>query len=155
MWGRRGLGRIGGWQDADVARALRGYEAVGRDLRRCLRATEAKAARGYLGFLVNRVECTVLHLRAIREMTGLQPICLGKKPADLSAAQRRRVRRTCDRALRLMETYLAHHAETVADRGCEGTLVNYETVPPAVVRRIRREFGGAGADGPRNGSPPK
>jgi hypothetical protein len=46
-----------------------------------------------------------------------------------------------------MEKYMALHAEMIVDRGCEGTLVNYETIPPRFARRIRVDFVGGTEQG--------
>jgi hypothetical protein len=48
-----------------------------------------------------------------------------------------------------MDRYMALHAEAIADRGGEGTLINYLTVPPEVVKRIRREYGEPPAPAPK------
>ena len=161
VWGRRGLGRIGWWRRADIAVAVDALTSARARLDACLRATSRPAGRDYLAFLVNRVDCTILHLRSVDEVAALQPICLTRrpedpekprtrrddptrKPAELTDEQRRQVRQACDRALALAQRYIALHAQAMPDRGCEGTLINYATVPPAVFRRIRREYGGEG-----------
>jgi hypothetical protein len=149
VWGRKGLGRIGTWKKDDIERAVAAYEGAAAALRASAEETRRPAGRAYLEFLVNRIGCTVLHLKAVGAMTDLQPVSAGKGPADLSDADRARVRQACDRALVLMDRYMALHAEAIADRGGEGTLINYLTVPPEVVKRIRREYGEPPAPAPK------
>jgi hypothetical protein len=157
VWGRQGLGRIGWWDGRRIAASIGEFEAVQDDLAACLAETRSEAGRAYLAFLVNRLRCTVLHLTAIRRMTDLQAICMDRRmgdpekppgahnpfkpPSALTESERAEVRAACDEALALMDRTLALHAEAIADRGCEGTLINYLTVPPEVVKRVRREYG--------------
>jgi hypothetical protein len=43
-----------------------------------------------------------------------------------------------------MEHDMALHAQMIVDRGCEGTLISFYYTPPAVLKRIRAEYGGTG-----------
>jgi hypothetical protein len=165
-WGRRGFARFGWWKNQDLASAVGELKKVRDGLAGSLAATKRPPGRQYLEFLVNRVECSILHLRAVAEITALQPICMARpahdpeqpasaddrklgdpsrKPSDLTDEQRRQVRQACDRALDLMNQYTALHAKALIDRGCEGTLVSYRAIPPVVVKRIRDEYGGSGS----------
>jgi len=163
-WGRRGFGRFGWWKTADIAAAVAELAKVGQDLAACQADTTRPPAKDYLAFLVNRVDCSVLHLRAVGELTALQPIVMRRSladpekpappearrklgdpfrsPSELTDEQRKTVRDACDRALKLTDQYMALHARLMPDRGCEGLLVNYWTIPPVVIRRIRAELGG-------------
>jgi len=152
-WARKGgtlsvdadsIGCGGGWDKATIDAAAARYAAVGRQLARCLAKTRRAAGREHLALLTNRAGCTVLHLKSMAVAAELQPICKGKKPAELGDADRARVREICDRSLKLMDDYKVLHARAIADRGCEGTLINYLTVTPVVVRRIRRDYGDGG-----------
>ena len=140
-WGTKGLGKAGRIDRGPIMDAIDSYQVALRRLRTCATASQHPAAKDYLAFLDNRISCSVLHLQAMEKLVALQPICINRQPKDLTEADRKRVREICDDSLALMDQYMALHAEKIADRGCEGTLINYSTIPPVYVRRVRAEFG--------------
>ena len=71
-----------------------------------------------------------------------QIITLGKQASDLTAAEPAQIREVCDQTLALLEKYMQLHVEMMPDRGCEGTLISFHHTPPAVIRHLRRRFGG-------------
>jgi hypothetical protein len=141
-WGREGLGKIARLNGETIRSVRADYAAVRKALAECLGATDRPAARDYLDLMINQVECTELHLEAIETLTTLQPICADKAPDELTDADRAKVRRICTEAERLTRAYMVHHARRMPDRGCEGTLINYLTIPPRIARRIADEYAG-------------
>lgn len=140
-WGSEGLGYYGVFQH-EKALAVRDQYAEALDLLRgCATATTSANGRDYLGFLENRVSATVDYLQAVDTATELQPICNGRQPQELTPDEQDAVRTICDRALALMETYMQIHAAALPDRGSEGTLISFYYTPPAVLKRIRAEYG--------------
>lgn len=140
-WGSEGLGYYGIFKH-DRAIAVRDKYAAAVDrLRASLAATANPDGRSYLAFLVNRAHATVIYLQAIADATALQPLCDGKTPDQLTTDEQAEVRRICDGALALMEDYMALHADAIVDRGSEGTLISFYVTPPAVLKRIRTEYG--------------
>lgn len=147
-WGSKGLGYFGIFKH-DRAIAVRDKYAAAVDLLRAsLAATTNPDGRSYLAFIVNRAHATAIYLQAVADATALQPICDGKTPDQLTTAEQAEVRRICDGALALTEDYMALHAEAIVDRGSEGTLISFYYTPPAVIKRIRAEYGGDQAHAP-------
>lgn len=142
VWGTQGLGYFGVFKQDRLVSVREKYEAALDHLRRC--STERAEGRRYLAFLANRIQCTIIYLQAIEDAVALQPICAGKSPDQLGAHDQAQVRAICDRALAGMERYMALHADAIEDRGCEGILISFYYTPPAVLRRIRAEYGGTG-----------
>jgi len=158
-WGRKGLGKAAEWPVAELDAALAAYGAVRDRLVACLGgaaverpfATPAdanrrvqrpgEAGRAHLDLLINRLDCSLLHLRAVRALVAVAATVGTRTPAQLDDAARAEVRRGCDEALALMDAYLAKHAERIPDRGAEGQLVSYAAIPPVVARRLRAEYG--------------
>lgn len=156
-WGHKGLGRVGGWDRAILRSVADDYQSATVLTEQAVAKTDAAEARAYLLFLLNRTRCSVLHLQAVAKLAELQPLCqvrpaegapsdtrprpAARNPSDLTDAEREAVRNICDQSTAIMRQYMELHAEMLPDRGCEGTLINYTTVPPAIARRIRSEYG--------------
>lgn len=136
------LGYVGSWTGALLDEMRGKFEAVHDKLGECLRHTDSAAARDYLTCLINRLECTSLHLRAMAKLVELQPICMGAEPAGLTDAQQQQVRSICDEALSFADSYLSHYARVIADRGCEGTLVSYYDTVVVFISKLRALYGG-------------
>lgn len=140
--GPKGLGWVRDWEDESIRFAIESYEEINRKLRNCLADSNPafQKAVGMLRLLINRCECSVLHLRAIAQ---LKEICLfadDNAPEKLTDKQKERVLCCCDEALRLCREYLKHHLSQTADRGCEGTAVSYYATIPAYIDHIRQYF---------------
>lgn len=144
VWGTEGLGYYGVFRRDRLIAAREKYQSAHDDLQRCAEGTTHPEGTRYLAFVMNRVWVTIVYLRAIEEAVALQAVAAGKRPEQLTDAERAEVRNICDRALALMEDYMSLHAQAIEDRGCEGTLISFYYTPPAVLRRIRAEYGGEG-----------
>jgi hypothetical protein len=132
-----------GMYEAEKLRSVRAmYERAQGLLGRCAAGTRRVAGRGYLSFLDNRIRCTIVYLRAIEKAIEVQPICRDKKPEQLSEVERKQVVEICDQALLMMNQYMMLHSEAIVDRGCEGTLISVYYTPPALIKKIRHEYGG-------------
>jgi len=133
-----GLGLIEQWQGESLLAALSRYERVGSLLGDVVRSTTSAEGAQHASFLANRVQCTILHLRAIANMVELQPLC----KEDIDDRLRAQIASLCDAAMESAEHYMLVHAQLMPDRGCEGTLVDYYQTLPAVIKRIRSEYVG-------------
>mgnify|MGYP001176905328 FL=1 len=143
-WGVEGLGYYGVFK-ADRLSAVRAqYESAVDLLTGCAQAVPSSEGVAYLNFLINRARCTAIYLSALETAVQLQPLCADRTPAQLHADEQRRVTAICDAALAQMEDTMALHAKMLPDRGCEGTLISFYYTPPAVLKRIRAEYGGVG-----------
>jgi len=139
-WIRPGLRWTRRWDNDAIDEAIQRYRAVIDEMEMCLDSAVLPAGRELLRFLANRVECTQIQLQCARMMKGLAEFCDHEHPDRLTAAQKQEVAETCDRAMSLAQSYLATHAEAIVDRGCEGTLISYQTTIPNYIEHIRAVF---------------
>jgi hypothetical protein len=138
-WGTTGLGYYGVFERAKAQSVIAKYsEAL--DLLKNLTASADGDA--YLDLIRNRVKATITYLQAVDTATELQPLCVGKTPDQLTPDEQAQVRTICDKALAGMAEYMDILAQNVADRGAEGTLISFYYTPPAVLARIRAQYGG-------------
>ncbi len=139
-WIRPGLRWTRRWDNDAIDAARLRYRAVIGEMETCLASAARSAGRELLRFLVNRVECTLLQLECAQMMKGLAAFCDHDHPDRLTAGQKREVKETCERAMALARRYVAKHAEAIMDRGCEGTLISYQTTIPNYIEHIRAVF---------------
>lgn len=139
-WVRPGLRWTLRWDGAAIDAARQRYGAVLRELESCLATAARPAGREWLRFLANRVECTLLQLECAQAMKSLGSFCDHEHPERLTPEQKQTVAETCDRALALARRYLEKHAAMILDRGCEGTLISYQTTLPHYIEHIRAVF---------------
>jgi hypothetical protein len=140
----KGLGWTRGWKQTDLEAAGQRFSKVAQTLAGCLKKTDAPTGRQYLRFLDNRVRCTMVHLQLIGHLVELHRICDDAHPEALDTPGRKAVEEHCRLAMELAERYMQLHAEAIADRGCEGTLVSYYHTIPAYVAHIRQVFAADG-----------
>ena len=139
-WIRPGLRWTAKWDDDVINQCRRRFTAVIGELSRCLQSATSPAGREALRFLMNRVRCSIHQLDCAQTMKSLASFCDHEHPDALSAGERQRVSETCDAAMAHADAYLARHAEAIVDRGCEGTLISYQTVMPVYINHIRAVF---------------
>jgi hypothetical protein len=144
-WGVTGLGYYGVFKAEHLREVHLGmYDRALNWLKACERDTPLADGTAYLALLINRVECTCIYLKALELAVMLQTLCTDKTPEQLTDEERKQVRHICDMALARMDEMMALHAAQITDRGCEGTLISFYYTPPAVLKRIRAEYGGEG-----------
>ncbi len=124
-WETGGLGYAGFWGRGTIQSARDRFQSARDGLAMCLAATDSNVGRQYLEFLINRTECTMLHLEAVARLTDLQAICPNADGSKLSSEQRAQVQKIFSDAFTLIERYMDLHAKAIVDRGCEGTLISY------------------------------
>ena len=139
-WIRPGLAWTVKWDTYAIDECRTRYAAVIGELNRCLLSATSPAGREALRFLVNRVRCSIHQLDCAQTMKSLTSFCDQDRPGALTPAERTRVTETCDTAMAHAEAYLARHAEAIIDRGCEGTLISYQTVMPVYIEHVRAVF---------------
>lgn len=137
-WRGEGLGPTKRWKTPVLQDVISKYQQVRDGIAACLSASTAEPARDYLAFLINRIECSILHLRAIERLSELQAFY---HPETMTDAHRAWGRRLCDEALSWAEACMTHHAQAMPDRGCQGTLISYHVTVPVTIRRLRTLFG--------------
>lgn len=124
-WETGGLGYAGFWGRSTIHAARDRFQSAREGLADCLAATDSDVGRRYLEFLINRTECTIIHLEAVARLTDLQVICPNADGSKLSNEQRAQVQAIFSDAFALIGRYLDLHAKAIIDRGCEGTLISY------------------------------
>ncbi len=135
------LGYISVWEKSDIPQIERDYDAIIHQLKICLQRTENPMGREHIEFLLNRIECSAIYIRAINKIMEVKDI-VGTHPKDeLNEDERYKVRRICDQALSVAEEYMARHVELMPDRGCQGTLISFYYTLPAYIKRLRVMYG--------------
>ncbi len=148
-WGKPGdgLGSFYGWRPERIRFFRTQYKAIHDALQSCMTDTGDAQGREYLGFLINRIDASMVYCDAAAKIAALAPTCAwGRDPATLSADERLIVLQACTAALADCERYMAIHCEAMPDRGCEGTLVDFYGTLPAQIKRIRFEYTGVPID---------
>ena len=120
------LGYIGMWKIPELNEIRQQFEGVGLKLNECIAETKSDAGRAYLSFLINRIKCTSIHLKAMAKLAELQVICKDTEVDDFSDMQHKKIRAVFDEAFKMIDNYLDTHSKAMPDRGCEGTLVSYK-----------------------------
>ena len=98
-----------------------------------------------LSLFLNRLECTILYLEAMKAGSSLQNV-------DVSDANREHIVELCDRADALLIEYAKTHASRMPDRGSEGTLVSFLNTVPVFVHRLKQRLTGTTSDTKREHS---
>jgi len=135
-----GLGWTRGWSAENIEKAAKQFDLLREKLNGCLKGTKNAEGREYLRFLMNRMECTELHLRSVENLAKLHSICDDSDPAKLDAAGRKLVDERCNDAMSLAHRYIDLHSQMMPDRGCEGTLISYYHTIVEYIKHIRRVF---------------
>jgi len=138
---KSGLSIYGWYKKATLLSAICRYNASESDLQDCIAKTKSKSAIRDLQFLVNRINCSVFHLKAFLVMTDLQPLFKGNPDPLLSKLDHKLVVRKCSEALRFEKDYLDMFSKLILDRGCEGTLVSYLHGPVKSLKNIMAKYG--------------
>jgi len=137
-----GIGYFANYDPVNLAKARELYETARKSMLLAGGSTSVASGKTAMAFLVNRLDATTVYLRAIEEGVKLKPLCLGRKPEELTEPEREQVLAICGRALELFDEYLTIHVQMMPDRGCEGTLLSVYHTPIAVLRKISVWFGG-------------
>lgn len=143
------LSWISDWAVADLHEAVARYEAVGEKLACCLEDTESIHGVARLRFLMNRIGCSVIHVKEILELKAIRGIVEGCEPENLTPEQKEQVARRCEQAMAYCRDYENLHLRQMADRGCQGTVVSYDATMPLYIEDLRQVY----VCGNRNGVP--
>jgi len=136
-----GLSLYGRYPKENLLSAIKRYIDAKNDLEICIADTKSTLSKRDLQFLVNRINCSILHLKAFVAMTYLQPLFKGNPNPVLSRQDRTLVVRNCSEALSLENDYLEMFSKFILDRGCEGILISYFHGPVQTLKNIMAEYG--------------
>ncbi len=135
-----GLGRIEGWKTENQQIALTNMREIRRMLEQVLESTTGLHGRTRVRFMLNRIECTILHFLAVGEFCALRDYFGTATPGGLTAEQADQTRQCCERATAFAEDYMRLHSRAMPDRGCEGTVVSYAQTLYGYVDSIRKKM---------------
>lgn len=138
--GLKGLGWIRGWQKPDMHKSIHAYERIICDLNTCLETISREVGRKWIRFLSNRIECSILQIQTILELSKIAEFVVDDEPWLLSHAQRLKVAEHCENAMNLSKAYIDKHVELIYDRGCEGTIISYYATMPVYIDHIKQYF---------------
>lgn len=136
----KGLGWIRGWKASDLQYSLRQYENIICDMKQCLEATSSEKGITWIRFLINRMECSIQQIKCVSKLELIAQFSEDEKPQGLSNEQKKIVIQYCDKAMKYCKNYIDKHAEMIADRGCEGTVVSYYATMPVYIDHIKQYF---------------
>ncbi|MGL4737773.1 MAG: hypothetical protein ACRCW2_10005 [Cellulosilyticaceae bacterium] len=137
-WFNSGLGLIGCWSFDNVNKALYDYNTALTQFKQ-LGDTGCKD----IALMINRIECSILHLTALKTLIELQKYCNHKASEELSSEEKLQIRQICDNAQIYIDEYMKHHCECMPDRGCEGTIISYEHVLNGAIAYIHHHYLGS------------
>jgi hypothetical protein len=138
--GMKGLGWIRGWKIESMEQAMSRYQRLLDKLNSAMGMTEKKEGVQWIRFLLNRIECSILHLRVIKSLKPIAGFAEDDNPQKLSMSEKEAVVKYCDEALGLSKGYMQKHMETVPDRGCLGTVISYYATIPTYIDHIKQVF---------------
>ena len=135
-----GLGWIREWKKKDMEESVTMYQEVIDILTQCLENTRTTAGINQLRFLINRMECSILQIKCIENLTDLCDKLDDHNQQKISNQEKEYVLYQCSKALDLSKQYLEMHMKYLPDRGCEGTAVSYYATIPVYIDHIRQYF---------------
>ena len=136
-----GLSLYGRYPEDKLLSAINQFNDARKDLVKCIEGTKNNSSITDLQFLGNRIDCTILHLKAFVAMTSLKPLFKGNQAPDLSEQDCETVIQKCSDALALENQYIDLHVQFIPDRGSEGTLVSYMGGPLQCLKNIMLKYG--------------
>ena len=135
-----GLGWIRGWKQENLCRSIAMYREAISKLEGCLESTKTQAGIALLRLFINRMTCSILHIRCILALESICGIAEDERPEAATGEQRAQIERQCHEAMELSGEYLKLHMEELPDRGCQGTAVSYYATIPVYIDHIRQYF---------------
>jgi len=138
---KKGLSLYGRYSKQNLLTAIDMFKNADSDLRECISRTVNITSRKDLQFLENRINCSILHLKAFLAMKEIQSLFNENPNPELSKQDNEKVIKTCMNALNFEKQYIDLHAKFILDRGSEGTLVSYFVGPYQCLKDIMAKFG--------------
>lgn len=138
--GKKGLGWIRGWSVESMNYSIDQYKDLITQLYKCLKATSSQKGIMWIRFLINRIECSILQIQAVKKLREISEFVDDNNPQNLSQLEKDNVVKYCDEAMHLSKCYIDKHMEMVADRGCEGTAISYYVTIPTYIDHIKQYF---------------
>lgn len=138
--GMKGLGWIRVWDLESMNTAIDQYKDVVHRLYQCLENTASPNGIIWIRFLINRSECSILQIQAVKKLREISAFADDNHPETLSQPEKDTVVKYCDEAMQLSKRYIDKHMEMVMDRGCDGTAISYYATIPAYIDHIKQYF---------------
>ena len=138
--GLPGLGWIRGWKRENLYRSIEMYREAIAKLECCLESTQTSAGIASVRLFINRMTCSILHIRCILALESICGITEDERPEAATGEQRVQIERQCREAMELAGEYLKLHMEQLPDRGCQGTAVSHYATIPVYIDHISQYF---------------
>lgn len=135
-WKHSGLFK---WMNIEnIDKVMAGYEAVKASLETLVQTAVSNSGKEMVALLENRVDATILYLKAFKVATGIRTVDESKMAAEDKA----KVIEVCNNALDAFEQYIEKYAEVLPDRGSEGVMVSVWNAPMYGLKLIRERLAG-------------
>jgi len=121
--------------------AIARYTETKNELHKCIAGTKNESSKRDLEFLENRIECSILYLKAFAVMADLHPLFKNNPEPVLSKQDSSLIVQKSIIALNYEKEYLKTYSKFVLDRGCEGTIVSFYHVPFQILKNIIIKYG--------------
>jgi hypothetical protein len=123
--------------------AIAQYGETKNGIHKCIAGTKNQASKRDLQFLENRIDCSILYLKAFTVMNDLHPLFVSTPDPVLSKQDSILVVQKCTTALTYEMNYVKTFSKFMPDRGCEGNLVSFLNVPVQTLKNIIGKYGNA------------
>lgn len=135
-----GIGWLRGYTKDALKKGKQNFENIIVLLNTNLQQTTNPHGIEELRLLINRAECSILHIECIECLMPITEFADDNAPESLSQSQKDLVKICCDKALEKSKQYLSKHILQLIDRGCEGTAVSYWATLPIYIDHILQYF---------------
>ena len=130
----KGISHYGRYKKDKLLSAVDQYTETKNEVHSCIKSVRNKDSKTDLQFLENRIACSIFYLKAFVAMSELEP--LFKKSHVLSHQDSAMVVQQSKVALAYENSYLQTFSKFILDRGCEGTLESFYSVPLQALKNI-------------------
>lgn len=133
-----GFGFLRNLKPANLKHGRELYEEALTQIRSCLASVKSDAGRKLLTLLENRLNATVVYLKAFEKGSEIQQF----DQKNLTEEQRKKIAGILNETIAGFNKYIKLYSEEMPDRGCEGTIISAYYVRIDALKRIRQDICG-------------
>ncbi len=123
-----------------LSHAVSEYEGLIAMWKKLLPAAECKEGIAFLRLMINRCECSILHIRALQTLDELTAVYDYDNPIPPTAEQVKKASEIIARARGYAQAYMHRYGSYLPDRGGEGQLVSYAVTTPVFIDAVAATF---------------
>lgn len=123
-----------------LSHAVSEYEALIGMWTELLPAAERREGIAFLRLLINRCQCSILHIRALQALDELAEIYDYANPVPPTAEQIEKATEIIHRAREYAQNYMHLYGSYLPDRGGEGQIVSYAQTMPVFIDAVAANF---------------